>query len=145
MCLATWRTTTNVFPHSRERQSCRLGCSAVEVYSQSNEWSGCNGCSLSGEGKALCGEECRWQNALDGRASDVHWISALTCLTILCMNMVTFSLVVFARSLRAKYSSSNLRNMSLQILACLGLFSCAKLSLQSSTWCSQHKFTLLTS
>lgn len=59
-------------------------------------------------------------------------VCVLRCLTTACTNVVTLSPVVFARSLRTKHSSSNLRNMSLQILACLGLSSCAKLRLQSS-------------
>jgi len=56
-------------------------------------------------------------------------VYVLLCLTAICMNVLTLSPVVFARNLRAKYSLSNMRNVSLQILACLGLSSCAKLRL----------------
>lgn len=59
-------------------------------------------------------------------------VYVLMCLTAICMNVVSLSPVVFARNLRAKYSLNNMKNVSLQILACLGLSSCAKLRLQSS-------------
>lgn len=145
----TWRTTMNIFPHSRERQNCRLGCSALLWRFIASEMNYLNVMAAPCQGK---GKPCITRNAYGKmplmagpQMCAESMVCALTCSKILCMNTVTFSLVVFARSLRAKYSSRNLKNMSLQILACLCLFSCAKLSLQSSTWCSQHKFTLLTS
>lgn len=50
------------------------------------------------EGEAPYREECMRQSALDVRASDMCELS----LTTVCMNIVTLSPLVFARSLRAK-------------------------------------------